>query len=65
MDKCRRQRIMDNAWLPGHAGGSWAGEGTAALRQPTEQMLEAARAAADAFNEINSPNENASKEVYE
>lgn len=56
---------MDNAWLPGHAGGSWAGEGTAALRQPTEQMLEAARAAADAFNEINSPNENASKEVYE
>lgn len=39
------------------------GEGIASLQQPLEQMFVTAQAAADAFNEINSPNENSSKEV--
>lgn len=38
------------------------GEGIASLRQPPEQMFATAQAAADAFSEINSPNENSSKE---
>lgn len=59
-DACRRQRPTDNALVAAERG-----EGIASLGQPLEQMFAAAaHAAADAFNQINSPNENSSKEVY-
>lgn len=67
--KDRRTRVAGSAWRAPHGGeaapvaAEW-GEDIALSRQPLEQMFATAQAAADAFNEINSPNENSSKEVY-
>lgn len=45
-------------------GEAEKGEGFASLWQPLEQAFVTAQAAADVFNEISSPNENSSKEMY-
>lgn len=53
--------MSDAVAAPGEAE---QGEGFASLWQPLKKAFVTAQAAADGFNEINSPNENSSKEMY-
>lgn len=55
------QTVRGGAAPPGAAA---QGEGFASLWQPLKQAFMTAQAAADGFDEINSPNENSSKEMY-
>lgn len=57
-DQFMPKRQMDCRWA------AEQGEGITAWQQFLEQMFVTAQAAADAFSEINSPNEKSSKEMY-